>query len=437
MAQPSSLARTHACLDAIARHDDTLRAFITVCRQAALGKASAADRAAAQGKSLGLLHGMPVALKDCIDVAALRCTVGSAFFAERVATTDAPVVRRLRAAGAVFVGKTNLHEFCFGGTSQNEHFGRVRNPWDATRIPGGSSGGSAVAAAAGMCEGAIGTDTGASVRLPAALCGVVGLRPTAGAVSNEGVFPVSPPYDTVGAMARTVADVARLFAAMADAGGADVLTGLDGGVAGLRILVPTTFFFDEADGAVASLVLAAARQLEKLGAVLVRRALPGADAAQPHLNPIIYADAAALHFERLRDEPERFGAQVRARLQPGLAMTAVEYARCLRWLERWRDQVATLFADGIDLVLTPTVGTTAPPIPPDDEVIGATANVTRLCWAWPAAQVPALTVPCGFVGGLPVGTQLAAARGNEALLLRAGQAYQAATGWHAARPPLA
>jgi aspartyl-tRNA(Asn)/glutamyl-tRNA(Gln) amidotransferase subunit A len=443
----SSVSTVHACLDAIERLDGQLRAFITVCAEDALAQAEAADKAAARGDWLGPLHGLPVALKDCIDVAGLRCTVGAGFFADRVASADAAVVRWLRAAGAILIGKANLHELCFGGTTQNEHYGRCRNPWDPRRIPGGSSGGSAVAVAAGMCWAALGTDTGTSVRAPSALCGLTGLRPTTGAVSNRGVYPLSPPYDTVGPLARSAADAARLFAVIAGhepderPGEAftapDVLATLTAGVAGLRILVPSNFFMAESDAEVQRLVMAAARQLEQMGAVLVEGPLPGAEQAQANLNAILYGDAAALHGERLRAAPEQFGYQVRVRIEPGLTLTAMEYASCRRWLERWRRDVAALFAGGIDLVLTPAAGTTAPLIPSDEEVVAVTKRVSQLGWAWSAAEVPALVLPCGFSGGLPVGLQLAAARWQEPVLFRAAHAYQSATDWHRARPPLA
>jgi aspartyl-tRNA(Asn)/glutamyl-tRNA(Gln) amidotransferase subunit A len=248
-------------------------------------------------------------------------------------------------------------------------------------------------------------------------------------------------------MARSAADAARLFAVIAgreahdwrcdDHATADVLGGLADGVPGLRILIPTNFFMEESTTEVQGLVMAAARELERLGAVLVERPLPGAEQAQPQLNQVLYGDAAALHGERMRSAPETFGAQVRARIEPGLAMTAIDYANCRRWLEGWRHDVAAVLAGGIDVILTPTVGSVAPEIPRDEDVVGTTSHVSRLCWAWAAAEVPALSLPCGLSEGLPVGLQLAAARWQEATLFRAGHAYQRATDWHRARPQLA
>jgi aspartyl-tRNA(Asn)/glutamyl-tRNA(Gln) amidotransferase subunit A len=439
--------RVETCAEAIRRHDGRLRAFITPTVESALDQARGADEVAGRGDLHGLLHGVVVALKDNIEVAGVRCTAGSAFFADHVPNRDAPVAARLRRAGAVLIGKTNLHEFAYGGTSQNEHYGRCRNAWDDTRLPGGSSGGSGVAVAAGMCDVALGTDTGGSIRMPAALNGICGLRPSAGAVPNRGSFPVSPPYDTIGPMARRVIDVARAHAVIAGPDASDptsapeappdVLGRLADGIEGLRILMPTRFFAAEAEPEVAAAVRQGAEVLARLGAHVEEGDLPGADAAQAHLMPIIYADAAAYHRERLEREPGRFGRDVRARLQPGLDLRAVDYAASLRWLEGWRRQVAQLFQERCDLVLTPTMPCTAPPIEPDHDVIAVSTRLSRFTWLWPAAGVPALSVPCGFdAHGLPIGMQLAGPRWSEPLLLRAGHAYQAATAWHLRRPAL-
>jgi aspartyl-tRNA(Asn)/glutamyl-tRNA(Gln) amidotransferase subunit A len=434
------------CLGRIERHDGELRAFITVMAGQALDDARAADRAAARGDWLGLLHGVPVALKDSIAVAGVPCTSGSAYFADYVPERDAALVTRLKAAGAVLLGKTNLHEFCYGGTTQNETYGSCRNPWDRRLVPGGSSGGSAVAVAAGMSPLAIGGDTGASIRGPAALNGIAGLRPTAGAVPNTGALPVSAPYDTHGPMARRVADLARVFAAIAgydpddplseDRPPPDVLSPLKGGVAGVRVLVPTNFFFDDLAEGYAEAVLEAARVLERLGARLLEGTIPGLGHAQEALNHVLYADAACLHREKLEESPERIGRLVRERLRPGFELSGAAYAGHRRWLEGWEHAMRAFFAERADLVLSPT--TPCPPIPVDrtDDVIGDTARLSRLGWAWAAARLPALTVPCGFdPAGLPIGVQLAAARWGEPLLLRAGHAYQGATEWHLAEPP--
>lgn len=439
--------RVEACADAIRRHDDRLRAFITPTVDLAREQAARADAVAARGDELGLLHGTIVAVKDNIEVAGVRCTAGSAFFSEHVPNRDAPVVSRLRRAGAVLIGKTNLHEFAYGTTSQNEHYGACRNPWDERRIPGGSSGGSGVAAATGMCEAALGSDTGGSVRMPASLNGIAGLRPTAGAVPNRGSFPVSPPYDTIGPMAKRVIDVARVHAVIAGPDAEDpastrdappdVLGRLADGIEGVRVLVPTAFFADLATAEVREAIASAAEVLAGLGAVVEEGELPGAELAQRHLMPVVYADCAAYHRERLQREPERFGDAVRTRLQPGLELAAIDYAASLRWIESWRHETARLFRERCEVVLTPTMPCGAPLAEGIDDIIRFSEQLSRFTWVWSAAGVPALSVPCGFDGdGLPIGMQLAGTRWSEPLLLRIGHAYQGATDWHLRRPPL-
>jgi aspartyl-tRNA(Asn)/glutamyl-tRNA(Gln) amidotransferase subunit A len=443
----SSVERTKKCLKTIEKLDPILRAFITPTPELAMESAERADRAAEAGEWLGLLHGVPVAIKDNIDVAGVRCTSGSAFFADYVPKADAYVAQRLREAGAVFVGKTNLHEFAYGGTTQNEHYGFCRNPWDTHRLPGGSSGGSAVAVAGDMCVCALGGDTGASIRMPSALNGISGLRPTAGAVSNRGITPISPPHDTTGPMARSVVDLARLYATIAgydpldptsfsDAT-PDVLSGLKTGINGVRIAVLRNFFFDDVDAEVVRAVRDASHQLEQLGAELFEVSLPGAENAQQHLMPLLYADAANFHRDRLEKAPEKFGKDVLKRLAPGRTLSAMDYARSMRWLEQWRHFIQRFFSENADAILTPTVCIPAPIADPDGDVIEETALLSKLNWAWPAARIPSLNIPCGFTeNGLPIGLQLAAARWGEPLLLRIGYAYQTVTDWHLRKPKL-
>jgi aspartyl-tRNA(Asn)/glutamyl-tRNA(Gln) amidotransferase subunit A len=444
----TSRRRVEACAGVIQGHDARLRAFITPTIGGALERADELDAVAEQGDEAGPLHGLVVAIKDNVEVAGVRCTAGSAFFADHVPNRDAPVIRRLRRAGAVLIGKANLHEFAYGGTTQNEHHGACRNPWDEARLPGGSSGGSAVAVAAGMCEMALGSDTGGSIRMPAALNGVSGLRPTAGAVPNRGSFPVSPPHDTIGPMARRVIDLARSFAVIAGPDPEDptssqelppdVLGRIGEGIEGVRILLPRRFFLEEADPEVASAVRQAADVLAGLGAHVEEGTIAGAEDAQRHLMPVIYTDAASFHRERLEAEPGRFGRDVRARLQPGLDLPAVDYAAAMRWIERFSHEIATLLASRFDAVLTPAAPCVAPLAGDERDVIAVTARLTRFTWVWSAARCPALALPCGFNrNGLPIGLQLAGPRWSEPLLLRIGHAYQGATDWHRRRPDLA
>ena len=276
----SILSRTEQCLETIERHDSRLKAFISVMADDARRRAHELEARLELGDAVGALAGRVIAVKDNIDSAGQRTTLGSRFHAERIANDDAEVVRRLRRAGAVVIGKTNLHELAFGATTQNPHYGSCRNPWDPETIPGGSSGGSGVAVAADMCDAALGTDTGGSVRIPAALTGIVGLRPTVGRISNRGVEPVAPQLDTVGPMARTVVEAARLYEAIAGYDPEDELSvdrpveswcnALPRGLGGLRIGIPGPGFFDGIDPDVRQ----AAQSAAKTSPTLARSCAP-------------------------------------------------------------------------------------------------------------------------------------------------------------------
>ena len=443
---PSALAGTERCLDNIRRHGAAVNAFITVTEELALEQAAAADRAAAEGRWLGLLHGMPVSIKDNIQTAGIRTTSGSRFFSDHVPNADAPVVARLKAAGAVIVGKASLQEFAFGVRNHNPISGQCGNPWDLARIPGGSSGGSGASVAAEMCVGSLGSDTGGSIRCPASLNGVTGLRPTPGRVSNRGSTPVSRPHDAIGPLARRVADVARLFAVLAghdpgDPNSVDqplenFLPGLGDGVAGLCIGVPRRFYFDDLPAEIDTAVRAAIDQLAALGAELVEVDLPGVEDCHSAMSTLIFADACAFHAERLAEAPEMFTEPVLERMRNGLAVTGAQYAKALRFKEDWKRTVRALFAT-IDILATPTVPIETPLIEATGNLLAATRDATRNTFAGALADLPGLSLPCGFTAaGLPIGLQLEAAWWREPILLRAGQAYQQATDWHLARPPL-
>jgi aspartyl-tRNA(Asn)/glutamyl-tRNA(Gln) amidotransferase subunit A len=428
-----------ACLARIERLEPRLGAFITVT----------ADRATAEARAVApsaALAGVAVALKDLFDTAGVRTTGGSRIFADRVPDEDAHVVARLRAAGAVSVGKTNLHEWAFGVTTRNPHFGAARNPWDTARIPGGSSGGSAVALAAGLCYGALGSDTGGSIRIPAALCGVVGLKPTYGRVSLRGVIPLSWTLDHAGPMARTVRDVAVLYAAMAgydalDPGSADVpvedpLATIEAGVRGMRIGVPRGHFFERSDAEVASLVRDAVRVLEREGALVEECAFPASEPLLETQRTILSTDAAAFHADRMRDRPTEIGADVLARLRGGAATTGAQYAAARRRREEIRREVGALF-ERHDALATPTTAIAAPLADGSDAVAEA-ARLTATTSPFNLTGLPAVSVPCGFTpAGLPVGLQIASGPWREATVLRAARAYERATAWGARRPAIA
>ncbi len=437
--------RVERALTRIEAESERLNAFITVAPEAARAAADVADAAAGEGRWLGLLHGMTMAVKDCIDTAGLRTTGGSTFFANRVPNEDAAVVARLRRAGAVLVGKATLQELCFGIRSVNPISGQCHNPWDTKRVPGGSSGGSGVALAADMAQGALGSDTGGSVRLPASFCGVSGLRPTVGRVPNHGAAELSPLFDTIGPMARSVADVARILAVIAGPDRRDpvsvdrplenFLPRLDDGVQGLRIGVPRNFYFDNVPDDIADCVMAALAVLEAQGARLVDVEVPGAADTYEAAARIVFADACAHHAERLEHRPEDFGADVHARLINGLTYSAVEYAGALRAREAWHRSLADVF-EQVDILAAPTTPADPPPIDDDRALLEATRDASRNTYAGGLGAIPGLSVPCGFsAAGLPVGLQLEGAWWREALLLQAGQAYQSVTDWHLARPP--
>jgi aspartyl-tRNA(Asn)/glutamyl-tRNA(Gln) amidotransferase subunit A len=430
---------TQGFLERLDAEEPALHAFITVTPELALADARRVDDARAAGRRLPL-DGMPVALKDNVDVAGVRRTVGSRLFEGHVAASDAGVVSRLRAAGAVIVGKTNMHELAFGGTSANETFGAVVNPWRPGRIPGGSSGGSGVAVAADLCVAAIGTDTGGSIRLPAAFTGVTGLRPTYGAVSTRGVFPVARSLDTVGPLARSVLDVASVLAAIAghdpwDPWSVDLpapSSSVTADVSGLQIGLPHPFFFDALEPEVEATVLAAAAALRDLGANVFDIELRGSTEAVEVCGVLIKAEALALHEQDLRERPELFEEGTRRRLALAEDVRALDLVRLSERAAEWRAAVRRSF-QGLDLMLTPT---TPGPAPPAGEVVTTTAAVVPFTHAISLAGTPALSIPCGLTAdGLPVGVQLVAAPGRDDLVLRAGAAYQSATGWHRLRPP--
>lgn len=389
------------------------------------------------------LDGMTMVVKDNIDISGVRGTRGSKWFFDRVATADATVVSRVRRAGGVILGTANMHEFAYGGTSNNPHFGPVRNPWDRSRIPGGSSGGSAAAVAAGWVTAALGTDTGGSVRCPAALCGISGLRPTFGVVSNHRVYPIGPIADTVGPLARTAADVGRLFAAtrghdprdpdsVAYAGAPTVPAGVVSG-GELRIGVPSGWFMDGLEPEVAKAVLDAVEVLRCLGASIREIELADADRANEVAKLVVNVEALSIHHQRLEQDPDRFGEDVVRRLRLAEDLPGWQVADLYREANQLRAKMLEPFSL-VDVVLTPTVPGPAVPIE-TAEMISTTSDLTRFTYLWGIVGVPALSVPCGFSStGLPLGLQLIGPPHADMLLCAIGEAYQQATDWHLRTP---
>jgi aspartyl-tRNA(Asn)/glutamyl-tRNA(Gln) amidotransferase subunit A len=361
-----------------------------------------------------------------------------------VPDADARAVSLLYQAGAILLGKLNMHEWALGVTNVNPHYGPSRNPWDTARITGGSSGGAAAALAAGLCMGALGSDTGGSIRIPASLCGIVGFKPTFGRVSLQGVVPLSWNLDHAGPMARTVTDTALLLQAIAgydpdDPVSAavpvdDLLANIDAGVAGWRIALADDAHFGNADADVLAAVHRAVAVFEALGAHIDRIDLGrGQEAAQ--MNALMTtSDAAAFHRDRLHNNPEKFGADVLARMERGAMFTSTEYILARRFQSEWRRQLERIF-ERFDLLLTPTTPITAPVIEGLD-AIEAARQLTRCTAPFNLAGLPALSLPCGMsAAGLPIGLHIIAAPWNEARVLRAGRAFERATPWHRQTPP--
>lgn len=437
----SAVELTDALLGRIERLDGRLKSFITVTADEARAAAHAAD---AGHSPDGPLRGVPLALKDLYDTAGVRTTGGSRILAERVPGRDATVTARLRAAGAVFLGKLNMHEFAYGVSNSNPHWGICRNPWDEERIPGGSSGGSGAAVAAGLCLGSLGSDTGGSIRIPASLCGITGLKPTYGLVSRAGVLPLAWSLDHVGPMARTVEDCALLLSVIAGPDAADpasahvaagdYLAELEAGVRGLRIGLPRRYFFEEVDPAVAEAVEAAATLLAREGATVQDVEIEEIELAPIAGSPIIQAEASAYHRRWLRERPEDYGDDVRLRLTTGALLPATAYVDAQRLRGRVREHFRRTLTE-VDLLLAPATPVTAPLI--NEFTADVRANLTRFTFPLNVAGLPTLALPCGFdSAGLPIGMQLTGRPFEDALVLRAGRAYERATEWSTRRPPL-
>lgn len=430
------------CLRRIEKLNPELNAFITVLADGALAEARAAEAEVSQGRWRGPLHGIPIALKDLIDTADVRTTAASALHKDRVPAEDAEVVRRLKQAGAVILGKNNLHEFAYGGSSLISYFGDVHNPWDPARVAGGSSGGSAAAVVAGMACAAIGTDTAGSIREPAALCGCVGLKPTYGRVSGRGVIPLSTSLDHIGPIARSVADVAIVLQATAGYDSADITTSnvpvADYGSAvaedakPLRVGVPRVFFYDDLDPEVASAMDHALRGIETmvLSVKEVQLDVPADRKLQLAESWAYHAENATLHGDQYHPETMR-------RIRAGENISAAEYTQRRRALDEVRRSISGAFSD-VDVLVTPTTPIPAPAIAGlkanPDNLRPAELKLLRNTRPFNVWGLPAISVPCGFTqSGLPIGLQIAGPQWREDLVLRLAHAYEQATAWHKRR----
>ncbi len=416
------------CLAAISRLQPELNAFITITSDEALANARAADREAAAGRTSGALHGIPVSLKDLVDQAGVPTTAASQVRRTHVAADDAPVAARLRAAGAVFVGKTNLHEFAFGTTNEDSGFGPARHPVDPTRSPGGSSGGSAISVATGMALATVGTDTGGSIRIPSAVCGIVGLKPAWGEVPAEGVVPLSRQLDHVGPMTRSVADAWLLYDVMRGAGHTVEPTTAD--VRTLRIGRPQGYLFDRLDEDVERLVNGAIETLASAGARVTGVDIPHAADTPAVYLPLVLADGAEYHAHLLETQSGDYTTPVRIRLEMGRYVMAEDYVRALRLRARLRHEVDAALG-GVDVLALPSLAIPAPPLGAGSvPVKGGTepvrAVMLRCTQLFNITGHPAISVPCGHTAaGLPVGLQLVGRHGATARLLEAALAVEA------------
>lgn len=450
----SPVELTNQCLSRTERLNPKLNAFISITADSAQAEARLAEAEIQRGHWRGPLHGIPIALKDLVDTAGVRTTAASGLFKNRIPIEDAEIVRRLKTSGAVFLGKLNLHEFAFGGSSAISYFGPVHNPWNLTHSAGGSSGGSAAAVASHLCYGAIGTDTGGSVRQPSAYCGVVGLKPTYGRVSTSGVIPLSWSLDHVGPITRNVIDAALMLQAIAgydskdttsiDVAVSDYAATVSATTSSLRIGIPRAYFYDELDPEIQGSMDAALLVLKRITASQQDIAPLATDATYSSwmipYTAILTAEAYTYHKEYVASSPELYQLPTLKRLRAGADVATSKYIQSRRELEHVRHTVAQVF-DRIDVLITPTVRIPPPTIADlqgDPDSIRA-RELAMLHNTRPInfTGLPTISVPCGFTrNGFPIGMQITGPSGAEAKVLRLAYAFEQATEWHMRKPIL-
>jgi aspartyl-tRNA(Asn)/glutamyl-tRNA(Gln) amidotransferase subunit A len=448
----SAVEAVRVCLDRIARLDPRLRAFITLDAEGAVACARALDADLAAGRRRGPLHGVPLAYKDLCHVPGLPTSCGTSTAEYFTSEIECTAATRLSAAGAVTLGKLNMSELALGPFGDNAHHGNVDNPWKTGHVSGGSSSGSGAAVAAGLAFGALGSDTGGSIRLPAACCGIVGIKPTYGRVSRAGAMPLSWSLDHLGPMARTVRDATLMLELIAGHDARDatssprpvgaLVAALEGSPAGLRVALPENYYFDGVAPEVRAAVEAAARVLASLGARVQLVRLPDPSTLNDIANILARSESAAIHARVLRERPHELGAPVRSRLEVGLHVSAHDYLQAGRLRARLtREFVAEVFAE-VDVVLAPAIPEPAPALAavtagPADEIVRRMGRFSRLTRPFNVLGLPVVSVPCGFVAdGRPLGLQIAGRPFDEATILRLAHAYEQATDWHRRRPPV-
>ena len=439
----TSSALTEIMLARIAKFEPALNAYITVTAELARAQAARADAELKVGDDRGPLHGIPIAIKDLIATKGVRTTSGTLYYKDWVPDHDATVVRKLADAGAVCLGKTGLHELAYGSTSNNPHYGAIINPWKAGYHPGGSSGGSAVAVAAGLAYAALGTDTGCSVRMPAHCCGIVGHKPTFGLVSTVGVVPLVASLDHVGPMTRSVRDAALLLAAIGGPDPDDPVSAMrevgdpaarfGEGLEGVRLGVPRGWFYQGGATEVVALVDAAVEYLRDLGAAVVEVELSDPKAAY-HATAVMFAEVAVALGEKIAENPDGFSDNVRQTNERNGRVSAADYIKALAVRRAFCREVDTVMAD-IDALVTPTSTVAAAPIAeqPADHVRERWKNAGLFNFT----GQPSISIPCGLTeAGLPVGMMITGRRFEDDRVLQIADAYEQATDWHGLRPPL-
>jgi len=418
---------TEQCLARIEAHNARLNAFILVMRDEAIQQARVADAELASGRDRGALHGVPVSVKDLFDILGTPTTAASRVRAQHIAKSDAPAIGRLREAGAVLIGKTNLHEFAFGTTNEDSAYGPARNPYDETRSPGGSSGGSAVSVATGMALATVGSDTGGSIRIPAAACGIVGLKPTYGEVPLDGVVPLSPTLDHGGPLTRTVTDAWHMLQALRGDQVRRPLAAL--AIAGQRIAVPRPYFCDLMDDDVRASFEASLEALRGGGALVEDTKIPHGELSGAIYLPIVFGDAAAYHAETLDRSPELYTPPVRLRLELARYVLAEDYVRALAGRDVLTREVDAAL-DRCDALAMPTLPIPAPPLGAASVQVGSATEpvrnvMLRLTQTFDLTGHPAVSLPCGRTAeGLPCGFQLVGRRGQTEELLKLAQACE-------------
>lgn len=440
----SPVELTQECLKRISTYNASLNAFITVTADQAMKSARAMEVEQRRGRWRGPLHGIPLALKDNIDTAGIRTTAASELFKERIPCADAEVVRKLKNAGAILLGKTNLHEFAYGGSSSVSYFGPVHNPWALDRVSGGSSGGPAAATASELCFGSLGTDTAGSIRIPASYCGIVGFKPSYGRVSNRGVVPLSWTLDHVGPLCRSVEDAAIVLSVIAGYDELDPSTvqmpvpdyssASKVQLSKLRLGIPRSPFFEGVDVEIAKAVDAAIEVLRKLAGVVSEVTLPAVDISMDEIYARVRSvEAYTYHSRWIAESPEKYQPSTRERIENGAKIKAEDYVQARRDIDLLRREINKTFAS-FDLLITPTMPTPPVPITQGAE---ATAVPYRNTVPFDILGLPAISVPCGFTsGGLPVGLQIAGAPFAEKTVFALAQAYERESEWHKSRPKL-